>query len=129
MMTESVLMLLLLSLLPLLITYMGKVYRDKAPKYINWAYGYRSPRSMKNTDTWAFAHETIGKLWLYGGMILELIVAFTIIVIMDFQIKSGDWIVTLFLLLPLVFIFLSIFYIESRLKGTFDETGARKSLK
>ena len=40
------------------------------PGKINYVYGYRTKRSMKNMDTWKFAHEYCGKLWWKMGWIV-----------------------------------------------------------
>ena len=70
---------------------------------------------MKNTDTWTFAHETIGKLWLYGGMILELNrFVSRLSLLWIFQIKSGDWnwYFILCLRTTCVYFLIQSFYIE-----------------
>ena len=41
----------------------GKHFMRKAPKEINEVFGYRTPMSMKNKDTWEFAHKYCGKIW------------------------------------------------------------------
>lgn len=41
------------------------------PKNINNIFGYRTGWSMINKDTWAFAHEFCGKLWMkFGGIFI-----------------------------------------------------------
>ena len=40
------------------------------PKKINSFIGYRTKRSMKNVDTWKFAHDYCGKLWWKIGWIM-----------------------------------------------------------
>ena len=40
------------------------------PKQINDAFEYRTTRSMKNQETWRFAHQYSGKIWLYSGLAL-----------------------------------------------------------
>ena len=41
----------------------GKHFMRKAPKEINEVFGYRTPMSMKNKDSWEFAHKYCGKIW------------------------------------------------------------------
>ena len=43
-------------LIPAILLSAGKLFLKKAPKDINWIFGYRTTMSMKNEDTWAFAH-------------------------------------------------------------------------
>lgn len=50
-------------LLPVLMIIIGKVFVKRPPRTINGIYGYRTRRSMKNQDTWLFAHLYCGKLW------------------------------------------------------------------
>ena len=42
------------------------------PKHINGMLGYRTTRSMKNMDTWKFAHDYCGKLWWKIGWVMIL---------------------------------------------------------
>lgn len=58
--------------MPLTMIGFGRYFQKKAPKEINAAFGYRTKRSMKNRDTWTFAHNYFGKLWHICGSILLL---------------------------------------------------------
>ena len=64
------LMLLTAVLCPLMMLVFGAVYKRHAPRKINRFSGYRTARSMKNIDTWTFAHKYIARLWLAWGAIL-----------------------------------------------------------
>ncbi len=57
-------------ILPITMILLGRYYSCKAPKNINWVYGYRTPMSTKNKDTWEFAHKLLGKLWYRCGIVL-----------------------------------------------------------
>ena len=57
-------------LLPITMIFLGRYYSRKAPKNINWVYGYRTPMSTKNKDTWEFAHKLLGKLWYRCGIVI-----------------------------------------------------------
>ena len=48
----------------------GKFFMKGGPKQINDAFEYRTTRSMKNQETWRFAHQYSGKIWLYSGLAL-----------------------------------------------------------
>ena len=54
-------------LIPAMMLGFGWVFLHKAPKTINWGYGYRTTMSMKNQDTWDFAHKYAGELWFKWG--------------------------------------------------------------
>ncbi len=59
-------------LIPLLMVAGGRMMRKRCPAKINAWYGYRTARSMKNMDTWKFAHEHFGKQWWKIGWIMLL---------------------------------------------------------
>ena len=59
----------MLLILPLTMIGFGKYFIKKAPKEINRLFGYRTSMSMKNRDTWEFAHRYCGKIWYTCGMV------------------------------------------------------------
>ena len=65
-----VFMLIMVLLIPITMIVFGRLFSNKAPKDINYTFGYRTKRSMMNMETWKFAHEYIGKLWLICGLTL-----------------------------------------------------------
>lgn len=50
-------------LIPAIFIFAGRMMWKHYPKEINDILGYRTKRSMKNIDTWKFAHEYCGRLW------------------------------------------------------------------
>ncbi|MCD7806331.1 MAG: SdpI family protein [Lachnospiraceae bacterium] len=54
-------------LIPVLMIIAGRMMWRHCPKQINGVVGYRTKQSMKNMDTWKFAHEFAGKLWWRAG--------------------------------------------------------------
>ena len=63
-------MLIMDLLLPFTMIGFGRNFMKKAPKEINSVFGYRTSMSMKNKDTWEFAHKYCGKVWYVCGMVL-----------------------------------------------------------
>lgn len=63
-------MLIMDMMIPFIMIVFGKWFRKSAPKEINPVFGYRTPMSMKNRDTWEFAHRYCGKLWYRCGMVM-----------------------------------------------------------
>ncbi len=59
-------------LIPLLMIIFGRMMWKRCPSKINSWYGYRTARSMKNMDTWKFAHQHFGKQWWKIGWIILL---------------------------------------------------------
>ncbi len=47
----------------------GWLFLHRPPKDINSLYGYRTSMSMKNRQTWIFAHQYAGKVWFFSGVI------------------------------------------------------------
>ena len=56
-------MLIMDLLIPFTMIGFGKMFLKKAPDQINYVFGYRTSMSMKNQDTWVFAHYYCGKIW------------------------------------------------------------------
>jgi uncharacterized membrane protein len=46
----------------------GWIFIYKPPKKINGWYGYRTNMSMKNQETWDYAHRVAGHIWLILGV-------------------------------------------------------------
>lgn len=59
-------------LIPIVMIVFGAKFRRKAPAEINAFFGYRTARSMKNQQTWTFAHRHLGAVWLTTGLVLLL---------------------------------------------------------
>ena len=119
-------MLLTSLLIPVIMLVFGWIFHRQAPKKINVWYGYRSARSMKNEDTWVFAHQHIGRTWMLVGVVLLVV---SVIPMIAGYGKDDDTVsvVSLVLLfvqmLPMI---MSLIPTERALKKTFDENGIRK---
>lgn len=113
-------------IIPLIVIVLGKYYSNNVPKKINNIVGYRTPMSMKNKETWEFAHNYCGKLWLkMGWYMLILSIAAMISVV-----KSGEKAVSIvggsLCIIETIIIVLSVFIVEKALKDNFDKSGIRK---
>ena len=110
-------------LLPVTMIFGGMMMYRRPPKKINGIYGYRTRRSMKNMQTWRFAHHYCGRLWLRMGIVLLIltIAVMAVSALGDIQIIS---ILTLVILgVQMIALFISIFKVEAELKNNFDENG------
>ena len=119
-------MLLMDLLIPLTMIGFGKMFLNKAPQNINATFGYRTTMSMKNKDTWEFAHKFCGKLWFRCGLVLLPISIIPLIFVFNKSIDTiGNvgLIVSAIQLVPLVG---SIIPTEIALKKTFDQNGYRR---
>jgi len=121
-------MLLSSFLIPVLMFLVGRMMLKHPPKRINGIYGYRTSRSMKNMETWNFAHEVCGKLWQKTGLVL-------LVVTMCIQVflfgKSDEVVGTaagILCVLQCVCLVATIIPVENKLKANFDSNGERRSL-
>ena len=113
-------------LIPLVLIVGGYMMEKHPPKKINRDYGYRTRLSMKNKETWVFAHQICGKLWFRLGwplLILSALVQLPFaraeenaIGILTVALEAGKAAVLL----------LSVPVVERALKRRFDENGQRK---
>ena len=113
-------------IIPLSMIFLGKYFSKRAPGQINMLFGYRTARSMKNQDTWRFAHAYCGRLWWRGGWVLLLLSALGML---PFMHSSGDTLGTaciVFCLGQAALLVLSIFPTERALRRTFDDEGQRR---
>ncbi|MBO3381690.1 SdpI family protein [Clostridium perfringens] len=115
-------------LIPLIMIILGKQFSKKAPKEINYLFGYRTSMFMKNKDTWEFAHKYCGRLWLKIGYIM-FVVSF---IIMLFVLGKGEQSIgTLggaLCMIQCVVLVASIFPTERALRKNFDKYGNRRNV-
>lgn len=113
-------------LIPIVMLTCGLLMYKKPPKEINGIIGYRTTMSRKNKDTWAFAHDYCGKLWIKLGLLLLIL---TIIIQIPFVHSSENAIGCMTLVvegIQLVVILVSIVFVERALRKNFDEHGVRR---
>ncbi len=115
-------------LIPVIMIICGKHYTNKAPKTINHFVGYRTERSMKNNETWKFAHNYVGKLLFKMGLILLPVSVLPMIFVRGRIEEIG----TLGAIISTIQIFpflISMLLTEKALKDNFDKEGNRKNGK
>lgn len=113
-------------LMPLIMLICGYCMYKNPPKEINGWVGYRTNMSKKNKDTWAFAHDYCGRLWIKLGLILLFP---TIIVQIPF-VHCSDGVIGVVTCIvegvQITVLLASIIPVEKALKNTFDENGVRR---
>lgn len=113
--------------LPLIMLVSSFFFVKGGPKNINSLVGYRTERSMKNKDTWKFAHQYCGKLWRKIGLVFIII---TLAVLVPFLLKTSTKIYTavtfVIFSFEFVLLFYSIFKTEKALSKSFDNNGDKK---
>lgn len=121
-----VFMLIMVLLIPIIMITFGKLFSKKAPKDINYTFGYRTKRSMMNMETWMFAHAYIGKLWFICGLLLFPLSA----VVMTFVFGKGPDTVGIaggiLTIVQMIMLIGTILPTENALKKSFDEYGRRR---
>lgn len=110
-------------LIPLVMLIGGYFMNKKPPKEINGWIGYRTKRSKKNKDTWAFAHEYCGRSWMKKGWIFLVL---SILVQLPFMKSKDEEIGILTLVLEtvqMIALLGSVIRTERALERTFDSDG------
>ncbi len=113
-------------LIPALMIISGKMMWKHPPKTINGIIGYRTARSMKNRDTWKYAHDYCGRLWWKIGWVLLLP---SVIIHFPFYNRSEDTIGTvggILCAIQCVCLIIPIFFTERALKRNFTDEGMRR---
>ena len=113
-------------LIPALMIIFGKMMWKHPPKTINGIIGYRTTRSMKNRDTWKYAHDYCGRLWwrIGWGLLLP-----SVIIHFPFYNRSEDTIGTvggILCAIQCVCLIIPIFFTEQALKRNFTNEGVRR---
>lgn len=113
-------------LIPVCMLGFGKYFRNKAPGQINMLFGYRTPRSTKNRDTWEFAHHYFGRLWYRLGLIMLPVTLAVMLPVLGKSIDIVGFYGSIVSLVQIVVMLVPIWFTESALKRTFDEDGKRR---
>ena len=126
----KIFMFIMILLIPAVMVGFGAYFMKRAPKKINYVFGYRTAMSMKNEDTWKFAHKLIGKIWLVCGTLLLVGGIVFFFVFTSGKDENSVNIASLVILgVQLLVLMCSIIPTEIALKKTFDENGNRKENK
>lgn len=104
----------------------GYMMRKCPPRSISRWVGFRTALSMKNADTWAFAHACCGRVWWKIGWIS---LALSVLGQLPFAKAGEETLETLALVMVLAqsFVLLgTVVYVQRELKQAFDERGRRR---
>ena len=113
-------------LVPLVMIIAGAIMQRRPPKDINCLLGYRTTRSMKNMDTWRFAHEHCGRLWWRVGLVMLALSAISHIPFYNSDEATLTVLELVVMTIECIALIVSIFPTEAALKRVFDENGNRK---
>lgn len=113
-------------IIPAVMLFGGYMMKTCPPRSISRWVGFRTALSMKNADTWAFAHACCGRVWWKAGWISLVLSMF---VQLPFAKAGEETLETLALGMVLAqsFVLLgTVVYVQRELKRTFDESGRRR---
>ena len=119
-------MLAMASLIPITMIGFGRLFMKKAPDDINFIFGYRTTRSMKNKDTWSFAHKYIGRLWFLCRVIILPISIITMFFALGKTTDADGTTGGIIVIVQLIPFVATIIPTEVALKKNFDEYGKRR---
>lgn len=113
-------------LIPVIMLGFGVYFKNHAPSEINAVFGYRTAMSMKNKDTWEFAHHQCGRLWWKIGLIMFPVSAIAMLFIMGKSESVVGAFGAAICCLQVILLVASIVPIERALKLNFDQQGHRR---
>jgi len=112
-------------LIPLTMIGFGCYFIKRAPKEINVIFGYRTTMSMKNRDTWEFAHRYCGRIWYYTGIIMLPLTVIPMLFVFGKNTDTIGWLGAVICFIQMIPLIGTIFPTEKALKKNFDRNGNR----
>lgn len=113
-------------LVPLIMIGFGWRFMKKPPKDINGIYGYRTSMSMKNQDTWDFAHRTCGRVWWIVGWVMLPLAVLAHVRTLPYSEGDMGFLCAAVTSLEAVVLILTIIPVEWALYKNFDKDGTRR---
>lgn len=111
--------------IPLMMIFFGMAFKKGYPRKINKFFGFRTAMSMKNSETWLFAHNLCGKIWLFLGFVLFFLTLVFIVFVIYKKNINVETIVVINLSVQAICMLATIIPVEKNLKKNFDESGKR----
>ena len=121
-----VFMLVMDLLIPITMVAFGTYFLKNAPREINSAFGYRTAMSMKNRDTWEFAHRHCGRVWQACGLILAPASVIPILFVLGGSDDAVGTVGGIVCAVQLAVLIGSVLPTERALRRAFDENGERR---
>ncbi len=107
-------------LIPLAMAAGGWLMLRRPPKKPNGLYGYRTPRSMKSPEAWAFAQAYCGKLWFKAGLVMLPISAAVHLPFLNSGLGTFGYVSCALVAVQGIIMVGSLFPVERALKREFD---------
>lgn len=112
---------------PLMMVAVGSIFSKAAPKSINPIFGYRTAMSMKNEDTWSFAHAYCGRMWFICGLVFSVLTAALLAFSFKKELNTYGALAAALCFLCVLGMVWAMMLTERALKEAFDENGERRT--
>ena len=116
-------MLVINLLIPMIMIGFGIRFMNKPPKKINKLFGFRTTLSMKNMDTWIFAHKHCGKLWRNIGLSIIIPSMIATFIALGREETNADVFTAIHIGIQIIIMLISSFFTEKALHENFDIQG------
>lgn len=113
-------------MIPVLMIVFGRIFKKRAPGEINGVYGYRTSMSMKNKETWEFAHRYFGRLWYVWGWMLVPVSAIVMFLVIGKDQDAVGTVGGVLCFLQMIPMLGAIVLTERELRKKFDRNGNRR---
>lgn len=113
-------------MIPIVMIIAGRMMWKHCPKSINGIVGYRTTLSMKNMDTWKFAHGYCGKLWWKLGWLMIIPSALIHILLCHSDENTIGIAGGILVTIQSIILVISIYPTEKALKKHFNDDGTRR---
>ena len=107
-------------MMPLIMIIFGYLMWKHHPKKISLIFGYRTAHSMRNLETWNFANEYCGKLWVIVGSITLAVTLLIFIPYMKSMNSTTSLIPLITIAAQAIIFVVAIFPTEIALRKKFD---------
>ena len=116
-------MMIITLITPGVLIIFGRRFMKNPPMEISRTYGYRTKSSMRNMDTWIFAHKYAGKLWFIIGVILLPVVIIAMLIVLGKEENVVGITGIIIIIAEVIPLILGIVLTELALRKNFDESG------
>lgn len=110
-------------MIPLLMLGIGHHYIKKDPGVINQVIGYRTSMSMKNVETWRFAHKHFGRIWYLCGLVMLPLSIVFMLPLIGKDTDTVGWGGAVICIVQMVALFVTLIPTEHALRQNFDKDG------
>lgn len=111
---------------PACMVHFGWRFMKKPPGEINSGYGYRTARSMRNRQTWEFAHVYSGRFWYRAGKPVLAVSLLWMALLFGRDVDTVGKSALILMVIQMVPFLAVIPATERALKQTFDDSGRKR---